>query len=48
MVKSFNVTYVPGGATQNTVRIAQVTVVIVLITVITPLLQHLHNRYTYD
>jgi len=24
MVKSFNVTYVPGGATQNTIRIAQV------------------------
>ena len=24
MVKSFNVSYVPGGATQNTIRIAQV------------------------
>jgi len=24
MVKGFNVTYVPGGATQNTIRIAQV------------------------
>jgi len=25
MVKGFNVTYVPGGATQNTIRIAQVS-----------------------
>lgn len=24
MVKNFSVTYVPGGATQNTIRIAQV------------------------
>ena len=35
MVKSFSVTYVPGGATQNTIRIAQVVVITITIVIIT-------------
>ena len=31
MVKQFNVDYVPGGATQNTIRIAQVRLQILIV-----------------
>lgn len=34
MVKSYSVTYVPGGATQNTIRIAQVVVSSIVRTII--------------